>query len=81
MIVYQVYNKVWSVLFESKDDAESYLSRAGTAASGLALTELYVFDASKPSVGFDSCPDCGANMKEHYALGANGCPCDRHSTG
>ena len=26
----------------------------------------------------EPCPHCGANMKEHYALGANGCPCDRH---
>ena len=78
MIIYQVYNKVWNVSFESKIDAENYLSRAGTATNGLALTEMYVVDASQPSdsasrcsdeihgikkiAGYTTCPSCGESL-------------------
>ena len=47
MIIYDVRNKVYSCLFESKEDAETFCGQHGTAASGLMVHEVWVVDDSK----------------------------------
>jgi len=39
-------------------------------------------EASQPTVQADAmlCPECGVDMREHYSLGANGCPCGMNRT-
>jgi len=56
MIIYQVYNKVSTCLFESKEDAEAYLNIYGTASNGLTLCELFVFDDSKQAASHQADP-------------------------
>lgn len=46
MIIYAVSNKTSSAFFESEKDADRYLGECGTAANGLSITEIYVFDDS-----------------------------------
>ena len=60
MIIYQVYNKVSCVFFESRIDAEDYLSKTATAVNGLSLSELFVVDASQPSGEDGRAGPCGS---------------------
>jgi len=40
--VYEVYNKVFSLLFESKDDAGAFVSREATTINGLEVCERHM---------------------------------------
>ena len=44
MIIYEVYNKVSSMLFEDLEDAEYYLGKVGTPSNGLTIEEIQVFE-------------------------------------
>ena len=74
MIIYRVCNKVSCISFESRKDAEDYLSRAGTAANGLSLSELFVIDASQPSVEDGRVESCGCEgFLETFGVHRPGC--------
>ena len=50
MIIYEVRNKVCSYLFESREDADTFMSFHASAANGLNVYEVEVIDDSKKLV-------------------------------
>ena len=43
MVIYQVSNKVFSLLLSTREKAELFIRDNGTVASGLSINELQVF--------------------------------------
>ena len=51
MIIFQVRNKSFGLLFESRADAQAYMNENCTATNGLTLTEVHVIGNTKGKEG------------------------------